>query len=127
MEVIVSARHFEVGDDLRSYAETKVTELALEHPKLTTARVVLEVQRNWHLAEVHVNGKHLDMVATAQTESMYASIDAATEKLEKQLRKHLEKIQDHRVKEDTKLAHAEAKAEIEVVEEEDEPEVVKET
>ncbi len=118
MEVIVSARHFEVGDELRSYAEAKVTELALEHPKLTTARVVLEVQRNWHLTEVHVTGKHLDMVATAQTENMYASIDAATEKLEKQLRKHLEKIQDHRVKEDAKVTEAEAErdAEPEVVE-----------
>lgn len=95
MEVIVSARHFELGDELRSYAEAKVTELAQSHPKLTTARVVLEVQRNWHLAEVHVNGKHLDLIASTRTDDMYASIDGATEKLGRQLRKHLEKIQDH--------------------------------
>ncbi|MBT3285987.1 MAG: ribosome-associated translation inhibitor RaiA [Victivallales bacterium] len=110
MEVIVSARHFELGDELRKHAETKVTELEVEHTKLTTARVVLEVQRNCHEAEVHLNGKHLDLVATSRTGDMYVSIDGAVDKLEKQLRRHLEKLQDHRVKEDAKFAAAEETA-----------------
>jgi putative sigma-54 modulation protein len=89
-----------------------VTELAQEFPKLTTVRVVMEVQRNWHLAEIHLNGKHMDLIATARTEDMYTSIDAAHGKLEKQLRKHIEKIQDHRVKENaTPTAEAEEEAE----------------
>jgi len=104
MEVIVSARHFELGDELRSYAEAKVTELAREHPKLTTARVVLEFQRNWHLSEIHLNGKHLDLIASARTDDMYTSIDATAEKLERQLRKHFDKIQDHRAKESIRTA-----------------------
>ena len=103
MEVIISARHFELGDELRRYAETKVAELEVEHIKLTTARVVMEVQRNWHQAEVHLNGKHLDLVATSRTDDMYVSLDGAVDKLEKQLRRHLEKLQDHRVKEDAKF------------------------
>ena len=108
MEIIVSARHFEVGDDLRKHAETKVMELAGEHTKLTTARVVLDVQRNWHEAEIHLNGKHLDLVATARTNDMYASLDGAVEKLGKQLRRHIEKVQDHRLKLDAKFGAEEA-------------------
>ncbi|MDX9982326.1 MAG: ribosome-associated translation inhibitor RaiA [Lentisphaeria bacterium] len=110
MEVIVSARHFELGDELRTYAEAKVTELAQEHPKLTTARVVLELQRNWQMAEIHLNGKHLDLIASAKTDDMYASIDATAEKLERQLRKHLDKIQEHRAKESIRTAEAEETA-----------------
>ena len=119
MEVIVSARHFEIGDELRRYAETKVTELEVEHTKLTTARVVMEVQRNCHQAEIHLNGKHLDLVATSRTDDMYVSLDGAVDKLAKQLRRHLEKLQDHRVKEDAKFEAIEEAAEEEDDEEED--------
>jgi putative sigma-54 modulation protein len=121
MEVIVSARHFELGEDLRSFAEAKVTELANEYPKLTTARVVMEVQRNWHMAEIHLNGKHIDLIATARTEDMYASLDAANDKLEKQLRKHIEKMQNHRPKEDNGIV-----AEDDTEEDEEEEELVEE-
>ena len=120
MEVIVSARHFELGDELRTYAEAKVTELAQEHPKLTTVRVVLEFQRNWHMAEIHLNGKHLDLIASAKTDDMYASIDATAEKLERQFRKHLDKIQEHRDKESIRTAEVEETADGEESEEEGE-------
>jgi putative sigma-54 modulation protein len=125
MEVIVSARHFELGQELRSYAEAKVTELACEYTKLTTARVVMEVQRNWHLAEIHLNGKHIDLIATAQTEDMYTSLDAANDKLEKQLRKHIEKMQNHRTKETHELTEEEDD-EADDLDDEEEEEVVEE-
>jgi ribosome-associated translation inhibitor RaiA len=37
---------------------------------------------------------------------MYASIDATVEKLERQLRKHLDKIQEHRDKDSIRTAEA---------------------
>lgn len=97
MEVIVSGRHIDIDDDLKAYTEEKMLKLADEYAKLTSARVVMEQERNWQIVEAHVNGKHLTLNATARSSDMSVSVDAAVEKLEKQLRRYLERVQDHRV------------------------------
>jgi len=97
MEVIISGRHIEVDEGIKAYATDKMQKLATEYPKLTTARVVLELERNWRLVEAHVNGKHLNLNAKAKSTDFHISIDPAADKLEKQLRKYLERIQEHRV------------------------------
>lgn len=96
MEVIVSARHFDLDESIKSYVFDKMSKLGEEYAKLTTARVVLSLERNWQVAEGHVTGKHLDMEAQASTTDMYASVDEMFDKLERQLRRHLEKMQGHR-------------------------------
>jgi len=100
MDIIISGRHLPVSDDLKTYAEDKLQKLEGLFPKLTSARVVLDHEKAWQLVEITLNGKNINLVATARTEDMYASIDEAVGKLHKQLQKHLEKIHDHR-------AHAE--------------------
>lgn len=97
MEVIISGRHLDIDDALREYIQEKIARLAEEHPKLTTARVVLEFERSWRVVEAHVHGKHLNVDATAKTRDFVASVDGVFDKLERQLRKHLERIQEHRL------------------------------
>jgi putative sigma-54 modulation protein len=96
MEIIISGRHLPVSDNLRLYAEEKLGKLAGLFPKLTSARVVLDQEKAWHLVEITLNGKNLNLVATARTEDMYASIDEAVDKVGRQLHKYVEKIHDHR-------------------------------
>ena len=96
MEIIISARHLTVTDSIKAYAEEKLQKVAANVPKLTSARIVLDQEKAWQLAEITLHGKHLNLVATARTEHMHASIDEAIGKLEKQLHKFLEKIHDHR-------------------------------
>lgn len=96
MEIIISGRHFDISPELKSHVESRVARLADEYGKLTTARVVLELERSWQVAEVHITGKHTDLESKAQTRDMYQSVDEAVDKVEKQLRKQLEKIQQHR-------------------------------
>ncbi len=96
MEIIVSGRHLEVDETLRAYAEDKLAKLELEYPKLTSARVVASSERGWQIVEAHLNGKHLSLNAKGRSKELTVSIDAAVEKLDKQLRKHLERLHDHR-------------------------------
>ena len=96
MEIIVSGRHFEVSDDLKKYAEDRLRKLGEEYPKVTTARLVFHMERSWHIAEAHVTGKHIELEAKAQTQDMYTSTDEAFAKIEKQLRKHLERMHEHK-------------------------------
>ena len=57
--------------------------------------VVLSVEKLRHKAEatLHINGGNV--FADAVEEDMYAAIDALTDKLDRQVKKHKEKMTDH--------------------------------
>jgi len=96
MEIIVSGRQFEVEGTLRAYVEEKVAQLAADYNKLTTARLVLSEERGRHIVEGHVSGKHLTLNATGRSHVTVEAIDEAFEKLERQLRKHVDRLHEHR-------------------------------
>ncbi len=96
MEIIVSGRHFVVSDELRRHAEARLQPLGQQYPKVTTARLVLEMERSWQIAEVRLTGKQLELEASGRTQDMYKSIDEAVAKLDKQLRKHVDRMHDRK-------------------------------
>ena len=95
MEIIVSGRHLPVSEDLKTYVEGRLGKLDVPHAKLTHARVILDHEKIEQKAEVTLTGKNMNLVARAESEDMYASIDQAIEKLAKQLHKHVEKLHEH--------------------------------
>jgi putative sigma-54 modulation protein len=62
---------------------------------VTNMHVVLSVEKTRQKAEatMHVSGANL--FANAESEDMYAAIDALVDKLDRQIKKHKEKITDH--------------------------------
>jgi putative sigma-54 modulation protein len=96
MEIIVSGRQFDVDSALRTYAEEKLARLASEYSKLTSARVVMSEERGRHIVEGHVYGKHMTLNAKGRSHVMHEAIDEAVDKLERQLRKRVDRIHDHR-------------------------------
>ena len=63
--------------------------------QVTDIHVVLGVEKLRHKAEatMHISGG--DIFADAVEENMYAAIDSLVDKLDRQLKKHKEKITDH--------------------------------
>ena len=98
MEIIISGRHLDVTEELRTHAEKQLQRLAGEFPKLTSVRLVMAMERNWHIAEAHAHAKRAEFDAKARTQDMYVSVDSVAEKLEKQLRRHLDRVQHHRTR-----------------------------
>ena len=96
MEIIISGRNLDIDASMKSYIEDKVQKLAEEYSKLTTVRVVMSLERSWHVVEMHVHGKNVSLDAKSTSRDMYISIDSVTDKMEKQLRKYLDRIQEHR-------------------------------
>jgi putative sigma-54 modulation protein len=96
MEVIVSGRHLEIDSADRQYAEMKIQKLADEFGKLTSARVVFSEERGRVIAEAHINGKHMTLNATVRADAVRIAADGVFDKLERQLRRYLERIQTHR-------------------------------
>lgn len=94
-DVIISGRNFDVSDELKNTIHAKMERIAGEYNKLTTARIVMSVEKSRQYAEIQLEGKNLDLHAEAETHDMYASLEEAFDRIEVQLRKYLDRIQDH--------------------------------
>ena len=95
MQINLSGHHVDITTPMRDYVNSKVERLERHFDHVTNIHVVLSVEKLRHKAEatLHVSGNNL--FADAVQEDMYAAIDALIDKLDRQIRKHKEKITDH--------------------------------
>jgi putative sigma-54 modulation protein len=96
----MTGRHMEITPRLRDYANEKASRLERFFDRIHRLQIILESEGDdRHKAELVIsvpNGSTL--VSQAQDSSMYAAIDLVLDKAERQLRKHKEKIRNHRVR-----------------------------
>ena len=95
MSIIISVRNGNISDTLKAYAEQKAQSIIDEYNKITSVRVILDTQKSRYSAEVILRGKNIEFESEFEGYDLYESVDTAVEKVSKQLRKHLDKIQDH--------------------------------
>lgn len=95
MQINVSGRQIEITESLRSYAAEKIGRVQKHFDHLTTMNVVLQVEKDRHMAEVTLHAKGATLAASAQAADMYSAIDDLADKLDRQVLKHKEKLSDH--------------------------------
>ncbi|MDT8439841.1 MAG: ribosome-associated translation inhibitor RaiA [Wenzhouxiangellaceae bacterium] len=98
MQIEISGQNVEVTQALRAYVTEKLDRLQRYFDNLTSAHVVLRLEKLQHTAEatIRVGGKGRDVHAVADSEDMYAAIDQLSDKLDRQVRRHKDKVTDHR-------------------------------
>lgn len=96
MKIKITGRHMELTDALRSYVEHALSKLEAHFDKVLLADVVLEVQKLQQIAEINLNVNGMRIHSKEATEDMYASVDTAIDKLEKQIRKFKGRIKRHK-------------------------------
>jgi putative sigma-54 modulation protein len=84
------------SDSLREYAEDKSERFEKYLVEPVEVHWVLSVEKIRQKAEATIVAKHLTIKAEDEEGDMYAAIDLTMDKLEKQLRKHKEKIKNHK-------------------------------
>jgi putative sigma-54 modulation protein len=96
MQISLSGHHVEITDSLRNYVNDKVEKLDRHFDQALDIHVVLTVEKLRHKAEatLHVSGGNL--FADDVQEDMYAAIDGLVDKLDRQGKKHKEKMKSHR-------------------------------
>lgn len=107
LELTISGRHVDVTDAMREHARERAAKFEHFSSHVMGVKVTLTIEGERHMAEIlaHTRGKG-ELVAKAVTKDMYASIDQAAGKLEKQLDKLEARMRDRRGK--SKAKHAEA-------------------
>ena len=111
MDIQITGRNVTVNDNLRSYVEDRLLPLMADYPRVESCHVILAHEKYRNTAEVVIQGRDkLRAEAEETTDDMYASIDAATLKIDKQLRKSRDKMIE-RHHERQKLTDVEQKSE----------------
>jgi ribosomal subunit interface protein len=97
MSIEVTARHKDISARLQDYARGKAEAIEAEYPKTTSVKVVLDFDR--HVYRTHVtatvNGFQFDGESD-DTDNIVKTIDEAADKVDRQIRKQLDKIGDNR-------------------------------
>jgi len=95
MQINLTGNHVDLTEPLRDYVNAKMERLERHFDIVQDIHVVLTVEKLRHQAEatLHVAGGNL--FADSVQEDMYAAIDALADKLDRQLRKHKEKMTDN--------------------------------
>lgn len=98
MQLSITGRHLTVTEALRNHITTKLMRLERHYDHITNVQVVLAVNKAVQTAEALVHAGHgNEIFADAEASDMYAAIDALSDKLDRQLIKHKEKLADHRM------------------------------
>ncbi len=101
MQVNITFRHLESTEALKAHARDKVEHIQRYVDRPSEAHVVLHVENLEHHADINLKAGPFLLRGRAKSPDMYASIDAAAEKIEKQLKKHKEKLKNHKFTERT--------------------------
>lgn len=95
MHINVTGHHVDLTEALHNYVNSKFEKLERHFDNITDIHVILTVEKDRQKAEstVHVSGGNL--FADAESTNMYAAIDDLIDKLDRQIKKHKEKLTDH--------------------------------
>jgi ribosomal subunit interface protein len=97
MQVIVTGKHFDVGDSLRSHVAAATQSIVERYfEKATEAHVVFCRERHLVTAEISVHaGRGLSVQGGGEAEDAYVAFDSAAEHINKRLRRHKRRIRNH--------------------------------
>lgn len=96
MQYSVTFRHMEPSEHLKEYSHDKLQRLEKYLDAVIDAEVVMTVEKFRHKAEALVTSDGLKIKAEEETEDMYSAIDMVVDKLEKQVKRHREKLKGHK-------------------------------
>jgi putative sigma-54 modulation protein len=95
MEKIIAGRHLNLHDRTKALINDLLTDIEGEYDKLTSARVVVDKSKHGFDVEAILHGKKIEYTAKASDKDIHVAIAAAIEKVDRQLRKFLDKVHDH--------------------------------
>ncbi|WP_376697098.1 ribosome hibernation-promoting factor, HPF/YfiA family [Wenzhouxiangella sp. EGI_FJ10305] len=98
MQLEVTGQNIEITQALKAYIAEKSERLERHFDNLISGHIVLHLEKLEHTVEgtITVGGRTNPLHAEAKSEDMYAAIDALMDKLDRQVRRHKDKVTSHR-------------------------------
>lgn len=97
MQVEITTRHGNINDEVRTHIREKSEKLLTYFERVTAIQVTVDFDAGRNRVEILVDAEHKhNFVAHDEGESVIPTFDRAIHKMEQQIRKYKEKVQDHR-------------------------------
>ena len=90
---------------MRGYVEQKIERIERHFDIVSDVHCILSVEKLRHKAEAKVNVNGGTIYAETTEDDMYAAIDGLVDKLDRQVRKHKEKLSDHHARHANKRSY----------------------
>ena len=98
MQINLTGHHMDITPAIRSFVNEKFDRLQRHFDHITNIHVILTVEKDRHQAEATVHVNRGNLFADSENDDMYAAIDSLIDKLDRQILKHKEKLNRHKVK-----------------------------
>ena len=102
----ISARHFDLTDEMRERAESEMDGLTRYFENIISAELVLDTERHHRKAELTVKVYNNTITGTGDTDDIYNSIGQAVDKVKGQLKKYKGKLKHKKPDEITETMDA---------------------
>src|SRR5437588_6872980 len=97
VQIKISARHGHLSEPTQQFIREKAEKLTRFFERLTYIEVTVDLKSETKAVEILVSAEHKhDFVASERHSDILAAVDMVVEKLEGQLRRYKEKVQDRR-------------------------------
>lgn len=98
MQIKISSRHGHISETTEGFIREKVSKLPHYFERLTSIEVTVDLKNDHQkTVELLVSAEHKhDFVAREAHTDVMVAVDMVIEKMESQLRRYKEKVQDHR-------------------------------
>ena len=102
MNKSITGRHFELTEPIKAYAEAAIDGLEKYHLDIISASTVISASekngKKGFVTEFIINLKDKNTIVITQVDKdVYAAMDLAIERVKKSLRRHADKIKDHKI------------------------------
>lgn len=94
MQLSITGHHLDITQALRDYVTEKLQKLERHYDHITNAHVVLSVEKLQQRAEATIHISGAELFAESDCDDLYAAIDKLTDRLDRQILKHKEKLVD---------------------------------
>jgi putative sigma-54 modulation protein len=96
VQVAITCRHGHLSPGAQDHLREKSEKLLTYFERVTAITITTDVQHEESVVEILVDAEHKhNFVARESASSVMAAFDSALHKMEQQIRKYKEKIQDH--------------------------------
>jgi putative sigma-54 modulation protein len=100
MNLTISGHHLEVTPALRSYVTSKLDRIMRHFDQVVDVKVLLSVENlkekeSRQRAECKIHVKGSDMFAESAHSDLYAAVDELVDKLDRQVVRHKDRLQNH--------------------------------
>ena len=96
MDLRISARHMDLTEEVRDYAERRILPLAKYFNHIIDAMLILTAEGHRQNAELALSISGKKFITKSETSDIMASIDEVSHKMERMLREHHDRLTNHK-------------------------------